>query len=84
MEGLKKMAEDFAAEQAKSKVKQEVHGWWESFQQEVKDGKFNTYARVGGSVIISFKGTLELVCHAQRNCAFFDRVLYLAASSTLH
>jgi len=36
------------AMQAEKEAEKEVKGWWQAFQQELKEGKFNTYARVGG------------------------------------
>jgi hypothetical protein len=39
-----------ATAQATKQAQQEATGWWEGLKQEIKEGKFNTYARVGGYV----------------------------------
>jgi hypothetical protein len=39
-----------ATAKATKQAQQEATGWWESLKQEIKEGKFNTYARVGGYV----------------------------------
>ncbi len=43
-------ARENATAQATKQAQQEATGWWEGLKQEIKEGKFNTYARVGGYV----------------------------------
>jgi hypothetical protein len=51
MEAVERAKRWFAgllAKQAEKQAEKEAAGWWSHFQEEVKEGKFNTYARVGG------------------------------------
>eukprot|EP00802_Teleaulax_amphioxeia_P024947 Tamp_25729.p1 GENE.Tamp_25729~~Tamp_25729.p1 ORF type:complete len:215 (-),score=63.22 Tamp_25729:158-802(-) len=50
MEAAKKWFAGLMAKEAGKQAEKEAAGWWEGFKQEIQEGKFNTYARVGGVI----------------------------------
>ena len=48
MEAAKRWFAGLLAKQAEKEAEKEAAGWWSHLQEEVKEGKWNTYARVGG------------------------------------